>query len=52
VTGLVASPEGATVLRSSISGLASAAEALGEKVADELLARGARRLLDAGGDQP
>jgi len=52
VTGLVASPDGATVLRSSISGLASAAEALGEKVADELLARGARRLLDAGGDQP
>ncbi len=52
LTGLVASPDGATVLRSSISGLASAAEALGQKVADELLARGARRLLDAGGDQP
>jgi len=52
LTGLVASPDGATVLRSSISGLASAAETLGRKVADELLARGARRLLDAGGDRP
>jgi hydroxymethylbilane synthase len=47
VTGLVASLDGATVLRSSVAGLASAAEALGRKLADELSARGARSLLDA-----
>ncbi len=50
LSGLVASPDGATVLRSSIAGPASGAEALGQKLADELLARGARRLLDAAGD--
>jgi hydroxymethylbilane synthase len=48
LTGLVASLDGATVLDSSIVGLASSAEGLGRKLADELLARGARRLLDAG----
>ncbi len=51
LTGLVASPDGATALRSSISGPASSAEALGQKLADELLARGARRLLEAGGER-
>ncbi len=51
LTGLVASQDGATVLRSSIGGLASSAEALGSKLADELLARGARGLLDAGGER-
>jgi hydroxymethylbilane synthase len=45
VTGLVASPDGATILRASISGLAATSETLGQKLADELLARGARRLL-------
>jgi hydroxymethylbilane synthase len=52
LTGLVASPDGATVLRSSIGGPASSAETLGLKLADELLARGARRLLEAGGERP
>src|SRR5262245_46926056 len=49
VTGLVASLDGSTVLRSSIGGLASSAESLGEKLAEELLARGARPLLEPGG---
>jgi hydroxymethylbilane synthase len=52
LTGLVASPDGATVLRSSIGGLASASEALGRELADELLARGARRLLETGEARP
>jgi hydroxymethylbilane synthase len=45
LTGLVASLDATDVLRSSISGPASAPVALGEKVADELLARGAGRFL-------
>ena len=49
VTALVASRDGATVLRSSVGGLASSAEALGEKLADDLLARGARPLLEMDG---
>ena len=48
LTGLVASPDAATMLRAAISGPASAADALGQKLADDLLARGARRLLDEG----
>ncbi|HET8576212.1 MAG TPA: hydroxymethylbilane synthase, partial [Methylomirabilota bacterium] len=47
VSGLVASLDGATVLRASVSGPAGAAEALGHKLADELLARGAGPLLRA-----
>ena len=47
LTGLVASADAETVLRASISGPASSAEALGQKLADEILARGGRRLLDA-----
>jgi hydroxymethylbilane synthase len=47
LTGLVASLDGATTLTASSVGPASSAEALGRKLADELLARGARRLLDA-----
>ena len=50
LSGLVASPDGSAVLRSSIAGPASGADALGQKLADELLARGARRLLDAAGE--
>ncbi|HYB42053.1 MAG TPA: hydroxymethylbilane synthase [Candidatus Methylomirabilis sp.] len=50
--GLVATPDGTTVLRSSMTGLASAAEALGHKLADELLARGARRILGAERERP
>jgi hydroxymethylbilane synthase len=49
VTGLVASLDGSTVLRSSIGGLPSSAESLGEKLAEELLACGARALLEPGG---
>lgn len=52
LTGFVASVDGSTVLRSSIGGLPAFAESLGEKLAEELLARGARRLLDIGGNQP
>jgi hydroxymethylbilane synthase len=49
ITGIVASADAGTVLRSSLMGPASSAEALGRKVADELLARGAGRLLAAAG---
>jgi hydroxymethylbilane synthase len=45
LTGLVASVDAATVVRSSICGVASASAELGRKLADELLARGARELL-------
>ena len=48
VTGLVASPDGRAVLRASFEGPASAASTLGEKLAGDLLARGARDLLEAG----
>jgi hydroxymethylbilane synthase len=46
LTGLVASADGGTVLRASMAGAASSAEALGQELADRLLAHGARRLLD------
>jgi len=49
VAGLVASLDGATVLTGEVSGPCSQAEALGERLAGDLLARGARALLDAGG---
>ena len=48
VSGMVASADGSTMLTASVSGPASAARALGEKLADELLARGARAMLDEG----
>jgi hydroxymethylbilane synthase len=51
VAGLVASEDGATVLTGTVSGAPSAARALGEKLADELLARGAGALLDADGQR-
>jgi hydroxymethylbilane synthase len=50
LTGVVASLDGATVLRAGASGPASDAERLGRAVAEELLAKGARTLLDARGD--
>ena len=50
LSGLVASPDGSAALRSSIAGPVSGADALGQKLADELLARGARRLLDSAGE--
>jgi hydroxymethylbilane synthase len=50
LTGLVASLDGRTVVRSMVSGPISAAEALGQKLAEELLARGAAGLLAGEGD--
>ena len=50
LTGLVASLDGRTVIRSAVSGPVSAAEALGQKLAEELLARGAAELLAANED--
>ena len=47
LTGVVASLDGATVLRWQASGWLSEAERLGTAVAEELLARGAKALLDA-----
>jgi hydroxymethylbilane synthase len=47
VSGLVASVDGATMLRASVSGPPAAAERLGQKLADELLARGARAVLES-----
>jgi hydroxymethylbilane synthase len=49
MAGLVASVDGATVLTGEVSGPCAQAEALGERLADDLLSRGARALLDAGG---
>jgi hydroxymethylbilane synthase len=49
VAGLVASVDGATVLTATVSGAPAAARALGEKLAEELLARGAGALLVADG---
>ncbi len=45
LSGLVASLDGSAVLRASASGPATSAEALGMKLADELLAKGAGPLL-------
>ena len=50
LTGLVASLDGRTVIRSAVSGPSSTAEALGQKLAEELLARGAAGLLAANED--
>jgi hydroxymethylbilane synthase len=47
VTGVVASVDGTTLLRARSSGSTESAEGLGRSVADELLAKGARALLDA-----
>ena len=48
LTGIVASLDGGTVLRSQATGGPRQAEQLGASVAEELLAKGARALLDAG----
>jgi hydroxymethylbilane synthase len=44
--GLVGSPEGDRIIRGEIRGPAAAAEQLGVALADDLLARGARQILD------
>jgi hydroxymethylbilane synthase len=50
LTGVVTSLDGATVLRGRADGARSDAERLGQAVAEELLAKGARTLLDARGN--
>ncbi|MEY4588948.1 MAG: porphobilinogen deaminase [Pseudomonadota bacterium] len=45
--GLVAEPNGSEIIRSDIRGPASQAEALGIELAEDLLQRGAKRILDA-----
>jgi len=47
--GLVSSHDGRTVIRGKTRGATDRTEAVGESLADELLARGAQRLLDEGG---
>jgi len=47
LVGLVASVDGSEVIRASDSGPSSDPEALGKAVADALIGRGARRILDA-----
>lgn len=47
LTGLVASPDGSEALRDRQSGPSSDAEAIGLRLADELLSRGADRILNS-----
>jgi len=47
LTGVVASLDGSTMLRAGATGPSREAERLGEALADELLAKGAKALLDA-----
>jgi hydroxymethylbilane synthase len=49
LSGLVARADGGAVLTGEVSGPGSLAEELGARLADDLLGRGARALLDAGG---
>lgn len=44
--GLVGQPDGSKVIRGDVSGAAEQAEALGKQLAEDLLARGARSILD------
>jgi hydroxymethylbilane synthase len=48
LTAIVAHPDGAPVLRAGAEGRGADAEGLGRRVADELIGKGARALLDAG----
>lgn len=47
LTGLVASPDGSEALRDRQSGPSSDAEAIGQRLADQLLSRGADRILNS-----
>jgi hydroxymethylbilane synthase len=49
IAGVVASLDGVTVLAGEVGGPGSQAEALGERLADDLMARGARAILDGRG---
>jgi hydroxymethylbilane synthase len=46
--GLVASPDGAEIVRGEVHGEMSDGRALGRRLAEELMERGARRLLAGG----
>ncbi len=46
LTGLIGKPDGTSILRGSRNGSASAPEAIGVALADELLSRGGREILD------
>ena len=50
--GLVGRPDGAKVIRAQRSGAASAAEEIGRSLAQDLLDRGGREILDAFGQAP
>lgn len=52
VSGLVASPDGTTVLTASVTGSAATPKALGQKLADELLGRGARAIVEESAESP
>jgi hydroxymethylbilane synthase len=45
--GLVGEPDGSRVIRGEVEGAADAASDLGHQLAEDLLARGAREVLDA-----
>src|SRR6266481_4130623 len=45
--GVVASPDGSEVIRAEAEGIVAEAEAIGRKLGEELLERGARRILEA-----
>ena len=45
--GIVASPDGLTVLKAQVRGAPQAAQAIGEEVAEKLLTQGAQGILDA-----
>ena len=47
LTGVVSTPDGATTLRGSAGGPAVDGERLGVALADDLLAKGAKAVLDA-----
>lgn len=47
LTGIVASPDGAQIVRGQVHGAPAEGEALGAALAEDLLARGARAILDA-----
>jgi hydroxymethylbilane synthase len=47
IDGLVAEPDGTRVLRATTAGPAEDAQALGEALADDLLAQGAKAIIDA-----
>ncbi|HZJ52924.1 MAG TPA: hydroxymethylbilane synthase [Myxococcaceae bacterium] len=52
VRGLVGAPDGSEVVRAELRGPAARARALGKELAEELLRRGARALLDAHAGAP